>query len=121
MHIWTRLKPEAQGKTGLGIYPDGMVEHDAHVGELLRKSTKLGPDRFTWAVGRVLLILEHESRALRWRRAELNFRTSAFLNRSASLWLRGGIWRGRQHLPFELCFLGTASATIGWSELCQVL
>jgi hypothetical protein len=26
MHIWTRLKPEAQGKTGLGIYPDGMVE-----------------------------------------------------------------------------------------------
>ena len=31
MHIWTRLKPEAQGKTGLGIYPDGMVEHDAQV------------------------------------------------------------------------------------------
>jgi arylsulfatase len=29
MHIWTRLKPESQGKTGLGIYPDGMVEHDA--------------------------------------------------------------------------------------------
>ena len=28
MHIWTRLKPESQGKTGLGIYPDGMVEHD---------------------------------------------------------------------------------------------
>ena len=32
MHIWTRLKPEAQGKTGLGIYPDGMVEHDGQVG-----------------------------------------------------------------------------------------
>ncbi len=30
MHIWTRLKPESQGKTGLGIYPDGMVEHDGH-------------------------------------------------------------------------------------------
>jgi arylsulfatase len=42
MHIWTRLKPEAQGKTGLGIYPDGMVEHDAHVGELLRKLDDLG-------------------------------------------------------------------------------
>jgi arylsulfatase A-like enzyme len=28
MHIWTRLQPESQGKTGLGIYPDGMVEHD---------------------------------------------------------------------------------------------
>jgi arylsulfatase len=32
MHIWTRLKAESQGKTGLGIYPDGMVEHDAMIG-----------------------------------------------------------------------------------------
>jgi arylsulfatase A-like enzyme len=24
MHIWTRLKPESQGKTGLGVYPDGI-------------------------------------------------------------------------------------------------
>lgn len=32
MHIWTRLKAESVGKTGLGIYPDGMVEHDAMVG-----------------------------------------------------------------------------------------
>ena len=31
MHIWTRLKPESQGKTGFGIYPDGMVEHDGQV------------------------------------------------------------------------------------------
>jgi len=28
MHIWTHLKPESKGKTGLGVYPDGMVEHD---------------------------------------------------------------------------------------------
>ena len=35
MHIWTHLKPESEGKTGLGVYPDGMVEHDAMVGELL--------------------------------------------------------------------------------------
>jgi arylsulfatase len=28
MHIWTHLKKESEGKTGLGIYPDGMVEHD---------------------------------------------------------------------------------------------
>jgi hypothetical protein len=32
MHIWTHLKAESQGKTGLGIYPDGMVEHDGMVG-----------------------------------------------------------------------------------------
>ena len=42
MHIWTRLKPESQGKTGLGIYPDGMVEHDGQVGELLKNSTTSG-------------------------------------------------------------------------------
>ena len=42
MHIWTRLRPESQGKTGLGIYPDGMVEHDGQVGQLLDKLDELG-------------------------------------------------------------------------------
>lgn len=41
-HIWTRLKAESQGKTGLGVYPDGMVEHDGHVGQLLKKLDDLG-------------------------------------------------------------------------------
>jgi len=42
MHIWTHLKKESQGKTGLGVYPDGMVEHDGHVGQLLDKLDALG-------------------------------------------------------------------------------
>jgi arylsulfatase len=42
MHIWTHLKAESQGVTGLGVYPDGMVEHDGHVGELLDKLEELG-------------------------------------------------------------------------------
>jgi arylsulfatase len=42
MHIWTHLKPESQGVTGLGVYPDGMVEHDGHVGRLLEKLDELG-------------------------------------------------------------------------------
>ena len=42
MHVWTHLKPESEGKTGLGIYPDGMVEHDAHVGQILDKIDELG-------------------------------------------------------------------------------
>jgi arylsulfatase len=37
MHIFTHLKPASVGKTGLGLYPDGMVEHDGMVGELLKK------------------------------------------------------------------------------------
>ena len=42
MHIWTHLKEESAGKTGLGIYPDGMVEHDGHVGQLLNRLDELG-------------------------------------------------------------------------------
>ena len=42
MHIWTHLKKESAGKTGLGVYPDGMVEHDGHVGQLLKKLDDLG-------------------------------------------------------------------------------
>jgi len=37
MHVWTHLKPSSQGKTGIGLYPDGMVETDGHVGQLLKK------------------------------------------------------------------------------------
>ena len=42
MHIFTHLKKESAGKTGLGIYPDGMVEHDAMVGQILDKLKTLG-------------------------------------------------------------------------------
>jgi arylsulfatase len=42
MHVFTHLKKESDGKTGLGIYPDGMVEHDGHVGQLLKKLDDLG-------------------------------------------------------------------------------
>jgi arylsulfatase len=65
MHIWTRLKPESQGKTGFGIYPDGMVEHDGQVGQMLKAlddlgladntivmySTDNGAEKFTWPDG----------------------------------------------------------------------
>ena len=65
MHVWTRLKAESQGKTGLGIYPDGMVEHDNSVGQMLKAlddlglsentivmySTDNGAEKFTWPDG----------------------------------------------------------------------
>jgi len=65
MHIWTRLKAASEGKTGLGIYPDGMVEHDGQVGQLLKKlddlgiaddtiviyTTDNGAETFTWPDG----------------------------------------------------------------------
>ena len=47
MHIFTHLKAQSQNKTGLGIFADGMVEHDGHVGLLLAKLKKLGLDENT--------------------------------------------------------------------------
>jgi len=37
MHVFTHLKAESQGRTGLGLEADGMVEHDGTVGALLKK------------------------------------------------------------------------------------
>ena len=42
MHFRTHVKPELQGSTGISNYADGMVEHDNHVGELLKAVDKLG-------------------------------------------------------------------------------
>ncbi len=42
MHVFTHLKPESENKTGLGIYADGMVEHDGHVGQVLKQIDELG-------------------------------------------------------------------------------
>jgi arylsulfatase len=47
MHVFTHLKAESEGKTGLGIYADGMVEHDGHVGQVLARLKELGLDENT--------------------------------------------------------------------------
>ena len=36
MHFWTHLKKETVGISGQGFYADGMMEHDGHVGKLLK-------------------------------------------------------------------------------------
>ncbi|MHA3773367.1 arylsulfatase [Verrucomicrobiota bacterium sgz303538] len=65
MHIWTHLSPKWAGKTGLGVYPDGMLEHDYDVGLILDKlkelgledntivmySTDNGAEKFSWPDG----------------------------------------------------------------------
>jgi arylsulfatase len=65
MHIWTHLKPASEGKTGFGIYADGMVENDGQVGQLLKQlddlaianntivvyTTDNGAETFSWPDG----------------------------------------------------------------------
>lgn len=47
MHIFTHLLDSLNGKTKLGIYADGMVEHDRQVGLILGKLKELGLDENT--------------------------------------------------------------------------
>lgn len=42
MHVWTRLAPKWEGASGYGLYADGLMEHDYHVGLLLDKLDELG-------------------------------------------------------------------------------
>ena len=37
MHFWTHVPKEWEGKSGLNFYADGMLQHDDHVGQLLKK------------------------------------------------------------------------------------
>ncbi len=41
MHVWTRLAAKWQGSSGYGLYADGLMEHDYHVGQLLNKLDEL--------------------------------------------------------------------------------
>ncbi len=42
MHYWTHIQKKWVGKSGLNFYADGMLEHDDHVGQLLKKLDDLG-------------------------------------------------------------------------------
>jgi arylsulfatase len=42
MHNWTRLAPKWDGASGYGLYADGLMEHDDHVGQLLDTLDAMG-------------------------------------------------------------------------------
>ena len=50
IHIWTHMKKESVGKTGLGIIADAMTEHDGQVGQVLDKLKELGIEEETIVV-----------------------------------------------------------------------
>ena len=65
MHVWTRLSPQWENKSGYGLYADGMMELDWVVGQVLKKLDDLGianntivvftsdngAEKFTWPDG----------------------------------------------------------------------
>ncbi|MCC8971867.1 arylsulfatase [Bradyrhizobium brasilense] len=42
MHVWTRLSPKWENKSGFGLFADGMAELDDVVGQILKKIDDLG-------------------------------------------------------------------------------
>jgi arylsulfatase A-like enzyme len=65
MHVWTRLSPQWEDKSGYGLFADGMMELDSVVGQLLKKlddpgiadntivvfTTDNGAQKFSWPDG----------------------------------------------------------------------
>lgn len=47
MHYYTHIKPQSVGLSGQDFYNDGMVEHDNHVGRLLKKLEDMGVSKNT--------------------------------------------------------------------------
>jgi arylsulfatase A-like enzyme len=81
MHIWTRLQESSQGVTGLGVYPDGMVEHDGQVGQVLDKLKELGLDENTI----VMYSTDNGAEKFSWPDGG----TSPFRNEKATNWEGG--------------------------------
>jgi len=93
MHIWTHLKPESKGKTGLGVYADGMVEHDGMVGQLLDKLKELGVEENTI----VMYSTDNGAEVFTWPDGG----TTIFRNEKATQ------WEGGFRVPTALKWPGT--------------
>jgi arylsulfatase A-like enzyme len=88
LHIFTHLKDESAGVTGHGIYADGMVEHDGHVGRLLDTLDELGVTDNTI----VIYTTDNGAEKFSWPDGG----TSPFRGEKATTW-EGGI-----HVPFMI-------------------
>jgi arylsulfatase len=104
MHIWTHLKPESEGKTGLGIYPDGMVEHDGHVGQILAKLKELGLEENTI----VMYSTDNGAEKFSWPDGG----SSPFRNEKASN------WEGAYRVPCAIRWPGVIQPGTVINDIC---
>jgi len=102
MHVWTHLKPASQGKTGLGPYPDGMVELDGYVGQLLNKLDDLGVADNTI----VLFTSDNGAEVMSWPDGG----TTPFRGEKATN------WEGGYRVPMVIRWPGTIPAGTTYNE-----
>ncbi len=118
MHVWTRLSPRWEGKSGYGLYADGMLEHDHDVGLLLKKLDDLkiadntiviytsdnGAQTFTWPDGG----------AIPWQGAKGTTMEGGFRVPALARWpgkikpgsIETGIWSHQDWVPTLLAAAG---------------
>ncbi len=105
MHIWTHLPPKWEGKTGLGIYPDGMLQHDNDVGLLLAKLKELGLEDNTI----VMYSTDNGAEKFSWPDGG----SSPFRNEKASN------WEGAYRVPCAIRWPGVIQPGTVINEICS--
>jgi len=103
MHVWTHLKAASQGKTGFGLYPDGMVELDGYVGQLLKKLDDLGVANNTL----VVFTTDNGAEAMSWPDGgSTPFRGEKATN-----------WEGGYRVPMVMRWPGTIQPGTVYNEM----
>ncbi len=105
MHVWTHLKPASEGKTKLGVYPDGMVELDGLVGQLLKKLDDLGIADNTI----VLFTSDNGAEVVSWPDGG----TTPFRGEKATN------WEGAFRVPTVIRWPGTIKPGTVYNEMCS--
>ena len=106
MHVFTHLKPSSKGKTGLGTYPDGMVELDGYVGQLLDKLEALGVADNTI----VAFTTDNGAEKLSWPDGgSTPFRSEKDSN-----------WEGGWRIPFVMRWPGVIKAGRVINDICSL-
>ncbi|MGY3422303.1 arylsulfatase A-like enzyme [Bradyrhizobium sp. F1.13.4] len=105
MHVWTHLKPASDGKTKLGVYPDGMVELDGLVGQLLKKLDDLGIADNTI----VLFTSDNGAEVMSWPDGG----TTPFRGEKATN------WEGAYRVPMVIRWPGTIKPSTVYNEMCS--
>jgi arylsulfatase A-like enzyme len=107
MHNWTRLKESSVGTTGIGLYPDGLVEHDGHVGQLLDKLDSLGLTENT------IVVYTSDNGAQTWSWPD----GGATRFRGA----KGSSWEGGMRVPLLVRWPGTIKPGSIYNEMISHL
>ncbi len=103
MHVFTHVREEQMGMTGLGFYADAMVEHDEQIGRLLDRLDELGLTENTI----VIYTADNGPQIAHWPDAGISpFRGSKTTN-----------WEGGWRVPALIRWPGTVQPGVIFKEM----